>query len=208
MLRIILNELAINGYNRMDENDGFVYLKHRNYDDFWIVCYSGFSLDTQGDLYEHYIERFAPQHPRVRRNTSLIILAEVGTNTPEEIVTIENNPYLFKKYYLSYTQEASNALFALLNTQDGELLPVEAFMVNPDVFACLKQEETNGAYHLLYAIAHKLPILPVRVSHEEVLGAEFQLDAEQQECLEWCMGLSDNAEERKLTIEQFSREER
>ena len=207
MLRIILNEFEINGYVIIGDSDGLFYLKHRDYNDFWMVCYGNFSLDAQSDMYEQYLERFAPRYPMVRKNTSLIILAQEGTNTPEEIVAIENDPYLFKKYFLLYSQESVDGLYVLLANQNGGLIPIEQVMVNPDLFTHLKEETTMGAYHLLYAITHKLPILPVRVNHEDLLDTNLQLNVEQRLCLEWCMGLSDNADERRVSIEQFSREE-
>lgn len=209
MLKIILNEFVINGYVIMgdSEGDGLFYLKHSKYEDYWMVCYGNFSLYTQSDMYEQYLERFASQYPRIRKNTSLIILAKEGADTPEEIVAIENDPYLFKKYYLPYSQESVDGLNALLTNHGDGLLPIEQVMLNPDLFAHLKEETSVGTYHLLYAIAHKLPILPVQVNHEELLDIDLQLNEDQQYCLEWCMGLSDNVEERRVSIEQFSKEE-
>ena len=207
MLKIILNEFNINGYIIIGEGDGLVYLKHHSFDDFWIVCERKFDLDSQSDIYEQYLAMFASSWPTIKKNTSLIILAPEDAKKPEEIVAIENDPYLFKKYYLPYTKEGLEGLTAILTDEDGCMMPVEEIMVNPDAFSRLKEEKTEGAYHLLYAIAHKLPILPIKVNHEEIEGIDLQLDAEQQACLEWCMSLSDNDTERKATIEQFSREE-
>lgn len=207
MLKIILNEFNINGYEIIGDGDGLVYLKHHSFDDFWIVCEREFDLDSQSDMYEQYLAMFASSWPTIKKNTSLIILAPVGAKKPEEIVAIENDPYLFKKYYLPFTKEGLEGLTAILTDEDGCMMPVEEIMVNPDAFSSLKEEKTEGAYHLLYAIAHKLPILPIKVNHEEISGIDLQLDADQQACLNWCMSLSDNDTERKAAIEQFSREE-
>lgn len=207
MLKIILNEFDINGYVIIGDGDGLVYLKHRDYDDFWIVCEREFDLDMQSELYEKYLATYVNQYPTIKKNTSFLILGAEGAKPHEQIVEIENDPYLFKKYYLPYSQAALAGLIDLLTTQDGGMMPVESLMVNPDVFTQLKGETTEGAYHLLYSVAHKLPILPVIVDHEEITGIDLQLETEQQSCLDWCMGLSDVDEERKMAIEQFSREE-
>lgn len=207
MLRIILKEFEINGYVLLNSSDDLFYLKHRDYDDFWIVCNKEFNLDSQSDIYEQYLAMFATSFPTIKKNTSLVILGAEGAKTPGQIVEIENDPYFFKKYYLAYSQDALKGLISLLKTQDGSVKSVEAMMVTPEAFTQLKEEPSEGGYHLLYAIAHKLPILPVIVNHEEITGFDFQLDAAQEACLDWCLGLSEDEMVRKTTIEQFSREE-
>lgn len=207
MRRIILNEFTVNDYLILLEEEGIVYLKHQNFEEYWIVYFREFNLENQSESYSHYLELFAEQYPTIKKNTSLVIVEEEGRKSDDEIVSIENDPYLFKKYYLSYNAENAEGLERLLSQEEGALVKVEELMVKPETFSHLKDEATGGVYHLLYAIAHKLPFLPVIVDHEEVMNTDLVLDAEQQGCLEWCLGLSDEAEFRKGAIEQFSREE-
>ena len=207
MRRIILNEFAVNDYLILLEEEGIVYLKHQNFEEYWIVSFQEFNLENQSEFYSRYLELFAEQYPTIKKNTSLVIVEEEGRKSDDEIVSIENDPYLFKKYYLSYNAENAEGLERLLSQEEGALVKVEELMVKPETFSHLKDEAAGGVYHLLYAIAHKLPFLPVIVDHEEVMNTDLVLDAEQQGCLEWCLGLSDEAEFRKGAIEQFSREE-
>lgn len=207
MRRIILNEFTVNDYLILLEEEGIVYLKHQNFEEYWIVYFREFNLENQSESYSHYLELFAEQYPTIKKNTSLVIVEEEGRKSDDEIVSIENDPYLFKKYYLSYNAENAEGLERLLSQEEGALVKVEELMVKPEAFSHLKEEAAGGVYHLLYTIAHKLPFLPVIVDHEEVMNTDLVLDAELQECLEWCLGLSDEAEVRKGAIEQFSREE-
>lgn len=207
MRKIILNEFTINDYAMLREEEGFVYLKHQNYEDYWIVSFREFNLGNQSELYSHYLELFADQYPTIKKNTSLVIVEEEGRKNEDDIVSIENDPYLFKKYYLSYNADKVEGLERLLLQEDGALNKVEELMVKPETFSHLKDEAEGGVYHLLYTIAHKLPFLPVIVDHEEVMNTDLVLNVEQQECLEWCLALSDEEEVRMDAIEQFSREE-
>lgn len=206
MLNIILNEFHVNGYIDLGEEDGLFFLKHSIYDDFWIVCKQKFELNEQNELYEMYISRFATDYPTIKKNTSLVILAVEGQNTLEEIVAIENDPYLFKKYYLSYSAESEKELKDILSDHDGGFQRIEDLMVKSDVFSQLKNELAEGGYHLLYTIAHKLPILPVKVNQEKMIEIDLGLNEEQKKCLAWCMELREDESGRMTAIEQFSKE--
>jgi len=206
MLKIILNEFARNDYYEIGEEKDIVFLKHRVYDDFWIVSEKKFDLKFQSELYEQYISRFAKEYPTVKKNTSLIILVTEDARDSEKIVSIENDPYLFKKYVLSYSKQSLDELKAVLTAEDGNFIPIESLMMKPDVFNHLKGESAEGGYHLLYSIAHKLPILPINVNHQDIIKTNLQLNGEQRGCLEWCMMLSEDEAERKTALEQFSEE--
>lgn len=206
MLDIILNEFHLNGYADIGNDDGLFFLKHIDFDDFWIISSREFELSGQDEMYELYISRFATDYPTIRKNTSLVILAVEGQNTPEEIVAIENDPFLFKKYYLSYSEASEEELKDILSDSSGCYQKIEDLMVRSDVFSQLKSEPTEGGYRLLYTIAHKLPILPVMVNQEKMIEIDLGLNDEQNNCLAWCMGLSEDAIERSSAIEQFSKE--
>lgn len=206
MLKIILNEFKRNGYTTIAEENDIVFLKHNEHDDFWIISQKPFDLSSQSELYEQYISKFATEYPFVKRNTSLIILTFKDALTLEDIVSTENDPYLFKKYVLSYSQDSLEKLKSILFAEDGGFSPIETMMIKPEVFAHLKDEISEGPYHLLYSIAHKLPILPVNVSHEDIIEINLNLDEEQRNCLEWCNRLIEDGVEIKAAIEQFSKE--
>lgn len=204
MKRIIHNEFINHGYYPLEETVGLDYYKHETFNDFWIACYDDFILDNQSELFERYLAKFVSDYPTIKKNTSLVIVAEEGLRSTEEIVAIENDPYLFKKYYLPFSQESVDGLCDLLNLQGGGMMSIDRLMVNPAVFAELKRENEGGVYHLLYSIAHKLPFLPVHVNHEEVLSTDFMLNLEQDKCLRWCYDLSDNDAKRKQMILDYS----
>lgn len=206
MLKIILNEFKINGYTTIDGEDDIIFLKHNSYNDFWIISQKTFDLSSQSELYEQYISMFAAKYPFVKKNTSLIILAFKDALAPQEIVSIENDPYLFKKYVLSYSQDSLEKLKSIVFAENGSFSPIETMMIKPEVFAHLKDEISEGPYHLLYSIAHKLPILPVNVNHEDIIEINLNLDDEQRNCLEWCNRLIEDCVEIKAAIEQFSKE--
>lgn len=205
MRRIIHNEFSINGYQMLKEEEGIAYYKNSMFDDFWIACYKPFLLENQSDLYEHYLALFATEYPTIKKNTSIVIIESGSPKSIEEIVAIENDPYLFKKYYISYNERAVEDLMALLTKDDKTMRSIEELMVKPETFTAMKNETEDVVYHLLYSIAHKLPFLPVEVNHEEVASTELQIDDEQRNCLEWCMGLSDDVDVRRTQIIQFSK---
>ena len=110
MRRVILNEFAVNDYTILREEDGLVYLKHQDYEEYWIVSFSEFNLENQSELYSHFLELFAERYPTIKKNTSLVIIEEDGRKSDDDIVSIENDPYLFKKYYLAYNENRAKEI--------------------------------------------------------------------------------------------------
>lgn len=209
MRRIILNEFANNGYQQEADKGNWLFFRHGQYEDYWIVWFGEFDLNEQNSLYEAFLNEFAGRFPTIKKNTSLIIVSANDTVSVSEILAIENDPYLFKKYFLKYSDEALSDLLELLSDEEGKLKPVEELMILPESFGKLKEETDIEAepYYLLYKIGHKMPFLPVRVDHKEAISTDLQLPDNMQECLEWCMGLGDGRDQRLSELESFSKEE-
>lgn len=144
----------------------YMVLKHREYNDFWILS-SEFDVNKQQPLvFDEYKEIVCSKYPSALKNTSFLFVKKqdiIELNKQDKsIIEIENNPYYFKKYVLAYTDLAFREFVNLFGTNDGELSLSRALM-EKDNFEKLKAEKTYGAYHMLYSIAHKLPFVVVDV---------------------------------------------
>ena len=148
----------------------FVVLKHRVYNDFWILSTEFDASKRQSLVFDDYKEIVCSKYPSALKNTSFLFVKKHDTielnKQDKSIIEIENNSYYFKKYVLAYTDVAFSELVDLLDTNDGELSLSRALM-EKDNFEKLKSEKSYGAYHLLYSIAHKLPFVVIDVMQKK-----------------------------------------
>ena len=104
------------------------------------------------------------------RNTSLLILSEHRTdesvNTAEK-VKIEDDPYYFKKYVLSYDDIAKNSteMWIKNSTKDESLIAsIQEYIGNTARFEAYKFNHQNEpVYSYLVEIVTKIPNFPMRI---------------------------------------------
>lgn len=94
---------------------------------------------------------------RMDKNLSMIVLIKESSQlTQETIFNIEENPYYFKKYVLTYNNSEKNELEQLfLGSQMSANLLLSKIVNNVELFERFKEDKLNEA---LYSISSKLII--------------------------------------------------
>ena len=106
-------------------------------------------------------------------------------------VEVETDKFFFKKYVLLYTDSAWNML------KDNILVYKEkslsAYLVETENFEKLKADTPDGAYSLLYGIAHKLPFLLVEMQKSKLKLSypAFWSSPDVLKTNDWVNGISD-----------------
>lgn len=188
MIDLIVQEYVKDGYVIAEKTDN-VILKHQEYGDYWIIheCRS-FDIVEQEAIYD-VSKSSLSEYKDADKNTSLLILLNVDSvdeDLKKRIVDIENDPYIFKKYVLAYSDEAWSKLCPIVSDQN-----IVKLMIQPDVFQHLKDEDAKegiGCYHLLYSLAHKLPFVMTDVTPKESAGIEntfIPQDENENAAYEW-----------------------
>lgn len=174
--KLILTEFSQAGYSVIGEIEHSPILANEAKSDFWMI-FGDFDKneDAQLALYDKY-RHATDSYPAADKNISVLVLKKeerVEEEKRQWAVEIENDKFFFKKYVLLYTDEA----FAKL--QDEILVDAEKklsdYLCDRNVFEQLKEDTPDGAYTLLYGIAHKLPFLLVQMekSHLELAYPEY-----------------------------------
>lgn len=137
--------------------------------DYWLFL-TDFSLDEQSKIAQNLKEDVINE-PAFLKNISILYVRRQDSidlsKVDNETLEIENDPYYFKKYVLPYTEEAESEL---KSTLDGLHYPdrsIADILMDKEVFKKLKGENAFGAYHLLYAISHKLPFITMNVEQKD-----------------------------------------
>ena len=144
----------------------FIVLKHRAYNDFWILS-SEFNLnERQKQISAVYEDKVCAEYPSAMKNTPLLYVKKQNSvdldKEDKYIIGVENNPYHFKKYVLAYMDTAFNSFIKLFEIRDNTF-SISKELMKIDNFEKLKEENSFGPYHLLYSIAHKLPFAVIDV---------------------------------------------
>jgi hypothetical protein len=171
----ITQQFGVSGYEVLSPD---VY-KHTQKNDFWLVVeeqssheQEGTFLERQDDLY-HELEDLCSVYKEMEKNTSLLYLVNLDGQerwSQEEIIQIESDELFFKKYVITYTQEAWNELSAILQ---GRLL--KDLILDSEFFEKYRQEETDGPYTLFYTLVHKLLFVDMDVQKMDL--QDVNLDA-------------------------------
>lgn len=153
----------------------FIVLKHRLYNDFWILS-SEFDLnERQKQLSAVYEDNVCAEYPSALKNTSLLYVKKQNTVDLDKedkcIIEVENNSYHFKKYVLAYTDAAFNNFIKLFKIRENKF-SISKELMKKGNFEKLKEENSFGPYHLLYSIAHKLPFAVIDVKQKKFDSSE------------------------------------
>ncbi|MCH4211390.1 MAG: hypothetical protein LKF70_01110 [Prevotella sp.] len=143
------------------------YFDDENKHDYWIIA-NEFDLDKQEGLLEEV--KGIVNDASFLKNISILFVKHQGqvnlSEADDEIIEIENDPYFFKKYVLSYTDDSVNGLLDLLNRERvGKTM--SDILMEDDNFQQMKDENEFGTYHLLYSLGHKLPFLTMSVTPKD-----------------------------------------
>lgn len=120
------------------------------------------------------------------RNTSLLILSEHRTDESVNTsikVKIEDDPYYFKKYVLSYDNiEKNNAEMWIKNNMkdDSVITSIQEYIGNTSRFEAYKFNHQNEpVYSYLVEIVTKIPNFPMRIiDQKEIYPVDFFIQEE------------------------------
>lgn len=166
---LIYSEFAEVGYSVIGEIAHLPVYSNEDNSDFWLIMddydidveYQKNLAETYGNITDGFIA--------AAKNTSVLVLKKV--ESMDEVnknwaVAMENDKFFFKKYVLLYTDAALNKLNNEILVTEGKSL--SNYLVDPKVFENLKKDSLDGAYALLYGIAHKLPFLLVEMEKSKL----------------------------------------
>lgn len=108
------------------------------------------------------------------KNTSLLIINNTTATdiVKQNIFKIEEDPFQFKKYVLTYTDDSFVNLKSKIEEDNSEKLL--NLLVDESVFNEYKESHQSYSWHnLLYNIAHKLPFLKINVAINQNLENLF-----------------------------------
>lgn len=116
----------------------------------------------------------------IDKNTSLLILAKIPENIQfkelkEQILTIEEDPYLFKKLVLFYSENELEELKLQISRSTEEPLPfIERNVIVSENFTKYKTNPALFCWQsLIYRIAHKVPFVKINVEQNDNLQSLF-----------------------------------
>lgn len=184
--RVILNILRENGFDGYKEITSdyvssmtFTYRKNSNKSEFFIVVSISekdfINLDEVKVFSElsKILKESSEYTSEVDKNTSIVICIckdGKGLNPilEKKELQVEENPYFFKKYVLSYNKETGEKVF-------GDILKyydishsitnfIGSIITNPERFRAFKlNPENDDEFMLVSKIVMKVPIMPVKV---------------------------------------------
>lgn len=166
---LIFTEFTNAGYNPIGEVSNSLVFSNIDKSDFWIIL-DDFVTDVeyQKNLFVKYKE-LTSGYPAADKNVSVLVMKKVEhiDSTMQKLaIEMENDRFFFKKYVLLYTNEALEKLTNdILNDSDKTL---SDYLRNAEVFENLKKDSIDGAYTLLYGIAHKLPFVLVEMEKSDL----------------------------------------
>lgn len=171
-IQLIIEIFEHNDYFAISDiqSDNPYVLKHKTFEDFWIVAEGLSAFTNQDELYDKFNEKFGKRYPLAEKNTSLLLLVDTDKQQEDyDAVKIENDSLFFKKYVLPYTGESFHVLKEKMKSSDD--ISFEDLIMKDESFVALRRGE--GYAVLLYTIVHKLPFLPIQVEHQQVAQQNF-----------------------------------
>ena len=174
--------------------------------DFWLIM-DDYDIDVefQKSLADNY-EGTMDGYIAAAKNTSVLVLKKVeyiNDANKNWAVEVENDKFFFKKYVLLYTESAWNML------KDNILVYMEkslsAYLVETKNFEKLKADTPDGAYSLLYGIAHKLPFLLVEMQKSKLKLSypAFWSSSDVLKTNDWVNGISDENDDIEKYLDEI-----
>lgn len=185
--RVILNILKENGFDGCEELSidylKSVFFNYRKDDpkiEFFVIAsieqknFLNIDANKMFSDISKSLKNSSMYTAEVDKNTSLVLCVakDIALKSFEALekkeLQIEENPYLFKKYVLSYdekiTEEVFGEILKTYNKSSNISKYIESVVTNPEKFRSYKINAVNNEdYMLLTKIIMKVPIIPVKV---------------------------------------------
>lgn len=153
------------------------YFKEANQFSFWLVIEAtdlGTIIENQPNFFTAAKELL--KNEWFDKNANLLILYKSVSESSVEknrLIDIEENPFLFKKQILVYTESEKEKLLEAI--ADSALTTKKFFeqkLLSNSIFEQHKTNLNNNAFEsLLYRVAHKVPFLNINVVQKDGLSA-------------------------------------
>ena len=157
MIDFILGLFQQYGYQILGKMNHIIVVKSDDFEDYWLIAEGLETFERQSKIHDELVNGILKDYPKFEKNTSLLLLVDGEANW-EENMSIEKDPFVFKKYVLNYT----GAAFAQMREMVEQCGGVENAVMKEEVFKCLAYGRDNGGAALLYGIMHKLPFIPIK----------------------------------------------
>lgn len=174
----LINKIFI--YHKFDGKqieDGILYSKTGDYNYYWFVVQIeklvGEDVIKVQDIWFEKCKKLTFDKD-FDKNASLLIVTKKDEDDFEKknIFLIEEDPYQFKKYVLTYTDNSVIELKKQLSSNEAESLL--DLVVNDKIFEDYKKSYHNYSWlNLLFNIAHKLPFLDIKITINQDLQDLF-----------------------------------
>jgi hypothetical protein len=165
---------------QLTEGNLYSFPLEREKTSFWLVIENNDLkiLDRQNEYFRACKE--AIDSNDIDKNTSLLILVKVAETIKfkelkEKILSIEEDPYQFKKLVLFYSENELEALKYEINDALEEPLPfIEQNIIVSENFSTYKTNPTQFSWQsLIYRITHKIPFIKINVEQDNNLQSLF-----------------------------------
>ena len=182
MKKIVNNIFENHGFlvRQLSEGNLYSYPKDQEKTSFWLVIDSDDLevLENQNNYFQAC--KNALESNDIDKNTSLLILAKIPENTQfkelkEQILTIEEDPYLFKKLVLFYSENELEQLnYQISSTTEEPTIFIERNVIVSENFTKYKTNPSLFCWQsLIYRIAHKIPFVRINVEQNDNLQSLF-----------------------------------
>lgn len=165
---------------QLTEGNLYSFPLEREKTSFWLVIENDDLeiLDRQNEYFRACKE--AIDSNDIDKNTSLLILAKVAETIKfkelkEKILSIEEDPYQFKKLVLFYSENELEALkFEIDEVLEEPLTFIEQNIIASENFSTYKTNPTQFSWQsLIYRITHKIPFIKINVDKDNNLQSLF-----------------------------------
>ncbi|WP_310991250.1 ABC-three component system middle component 1 [Aequorivita marina] len=177
-MKSLIHDIFIKEDFEVTEISNLTFFKKKSEADiiyYWLIV----EVDTLQNVIELQDEWFESCKKKMEladfdKNTSLLILTEREDSKEwrKEVLTIEEDPFQFKKYVLGYDQNSLRVLKE--KSQNGDSESIIKLMTDELVFNDYKENYSEFTWHkLLYTISQKIPFITLNVETEKGLDNLF-----------------------------------
>lgn len=165
---------------QLAEGNLYSFPLEREKTSFWLVIENDDLeiLDRQNEYFRACKE--AIDSNDIDKNTSLLILVKVAETIKfkelkEKILSIEEDPYQFKKLVLFYSENELEALkYEIDDALEEPLSFIEQNIIASENFSTYKTNPTQFSWQsLIYRITHKIPFIKINVEQDNNLQSLF-----------------------------------
>jgi hypothetical protein len=138
----------------------------------------------QGILYESVMENIKLFSNEVKKNAYLIILIDNFLELKIEkkkLINIEEDPFFFKKYVLTYSLTELKAL-RKQTTDSGIIEALGNLALNQSIFERFSKNEKKEFERLLYQLFIKVPVIKLPTRAQEIKSLENAIELNIKKC--------------------------